>query len=895
MVPKKVNKSLTSLQTDISKEAVSKTALPNPQPKKRVYAPNRPSSKGLLNSVRFSKLYVLLALIILFGTALFWSILSAKIQLGNADQLVYAYLFQHSATLHGATLPAQHSFIIKWPLFYLVNLFGATRLSFIVFTAATVLVTLGFFVYFIHRIEKRPLVFGTICLALASILLLVPTVPYPGGILPVNMAMITTRNIEYIVYIGSIALLVSSPKLKSFRFWLAVTSLGLLVASDKLFLTFSIGAAILALIFYAFVQYWSLVSLSVKWLITSAFAAVGSLVVIGLIKASGFTSFNNQAGVGPYGLVTSLHNLIEGCVYAVIGILTNLGANPASSATTLRGIPHQFYTNLISVGGVSYIVNGLLLITGIYFAFKVFLSPRPSKMPKKGRAKGTSNATQISILLIWTTIAAVGLYAFSNHDYVVDARYLTIVLFTIFIAGATYTRGKKWKPEHLTLTGAVIILSIITGLIYSTHLYNNDKLALSDINNRDKYINLALKNHQVSVLVGDYWRVMPTKLDSGNSIDIMPLSGCSMPLNDLSSTAWQPSLKNHSFAYILSLDKSLTNYPSCSINQIIKAYGRPNSSTLIAGSLSHPKELLLFYDQGINTRKYPSSQEPATILPISITQLTNTSCDTPTIMNVVAHEDDDLLFMNPDTINSIKAGDCVRSVYITAGNAGAGELYWLNRERGSEAAYSYMSGANKVWTQRIVQIASNEFITVANPKGNKSISLIFMYLPDGNLNGQGFSSSNYESLAKLESGSIKELNTVDGQSSYTKTQLISALTTLMHVYQPTEIRTQSTYTGAGSIYHDHSDHNTVGYFVTQSYTQYIAQQFQGIVAIPIKYYLGYTSRQFPANVTGLELQKKEATFLAYAKYDDGACQTLIACQQTPTYNGYLTRQYQHNN
>jgi len=49
-----------------------------------------------------------------------------------------------------------------------------------------------------------------------------------------------------------------------------------------------------------------------------------------------------------------------------------------------------------------------------------------------------------------------------------------------------------------------------------------------------------------------------------------------------------------------------------------------------------------------------------------------------------------------------------------------------------------------------------------------------MHLPDGNLNGQGFSSSHNESLARLEAGQVKTLHSVDGQSTYTSQELVNA-------------------------------------------------------------------------------------------------------------------------
>ncbi len=144
-----------------------------------------------------------------------------------------------------------------------------------------------------------------------------------------------------------------------------------------------------------------------------------------------------------------------------------------------------------------------------------------------------------------------------------------------------------------------------------------------------------MTHHPVDVLVGDYWRVVPIKQAASQSLTVLPLGSCTQPRNTLSSLAWQPNLAHHSFAYLLSLDPSLTDFPRCTLNQIIQTYGRPNSSTLIAGSLSHPKELLLFYDHGIrkSAPKTTPSPPPSTVLPIALNQLSNTSCAGPTVMN----------------------------------------------------------------------------------------------------------------------------------------------------------------------------------------------------------------------------------------------------------------------
>jgi LmbE family N-acetylglucosaminyl deacetylase len=853
--------------------------------------PRAKQFKKIVSTPRFARAYVAASVVIVLGTTLFWSLLGARLQQGNADQLANTDLFENLTTFRGATFPGAHSFLLKWPLFWLIKVFGSSGSAIIAFTVATVLLTVAALVVVVYKIERRPLLFGTICLALASTLLLVPAQPYAGAILPVNMAMLATRNLEYVLYIMSLIILVRSPRLRSWSFWLAVGCLSILIASDKLFLVFSAGAALVALIMYARTRTWSWVSLSVNWLIMSIIAGIIAIGILAGLNGSHLTHISNQSSASPYGLSGKASSVVIGSVYAVLGLLTNFGANPAFDATIVRNIPHQAYMRLTGLGGPAYLINAAILAFGLWAVYRLL---RTGWSAKRSPKKSPDKAAALSIMLIWTTVVAVASFIATNHYYAVDARYLAISLFAVFISIATYTRHKQWRPELVVGTGLVIIVAGLFGLFAAGHTYSDDKQALAGQNGRNTAIAQVLANHPVNVLAGDYWRVLPARLAAGNKLNVMPLSDCTQARQSLSSQAWQPDLHSHSFAYLLTLDGSLTDYPNCTLKQVVNSYGRPNTSTLIAGNLKQPKELLLFYDRGIHksapaTRSLP--QAPATVLPITPDQLPYTSCDVPSITNIVAHQDDDLLFMNPDLLHDIKAGHCVRTIYMTAGDDGAGKFYWLSREQGSEAAYAAMLGSNDVWIQRIVELSDHEFITVANPKGNAKISLIFMHLPDGNLKGEGFKSSHDESLAKLAAGKIGVIHSVDNQSYYSSAQLVTALSTLFSIYQPAAIHTQAGF--VSSKYPDHSDHLTVGQYAKQAYKQYEYQQYANQVLIPLKFYIGYPIHQMPVNISDGELQAKEAAFLAYAKHDGGVCQTLQTCQQNPAYGAYLARQYQN--
>src|SRR5262245_24302675 len=68
------------------------------------------------------------------------------------------------------------------------------------------------------------------------------------------------------------------------------------------------------------------------------------------------------------------------------------------------------------------------------------------------------------------------------------------------------------------------------------------------------------------------------------------------------------------------------------------------------------------------------------------------ACPAGRTLTIVAHEDDDLLFTSPDLLAAIQAGRCVRTIFVTAGDAGAASWYWSGREDGARAAYAQMIG-----------------------------------------------------------------------------------------------------------------------------------------------------------------------------------------------------------
>jgi len=256
------------------------------------------------------------------------------------------------------------------------------------------------------------------------------------------------------------------------------------------------------------------------------------------------------------------------------------------------------------------------------------------------------------------------------------------------------------------------------------------------------------------------------------------------------------------------------------------------------------------------------------------------SAATGSTLNIVAHEDDDLLFLSPDLLHAIQGGRTVRTIIVTAGDGGNNASYWQSREVGSMAAYAQMCGVANSWTQSDAGIAGHP-IPLFTLSGQPNITLAYMLLPDGNLDGSGFPSNNFESIQKLWTGNISTIHAVDGSSSYSKTDLTSTLTSLMSSFKPDQINTQD-YTGnyGGG---DHSDHYTTAYFVQAAQRQYTTTH--GLTG-----YICYNTSSLAANVSGADLTAKQNAYFTYAQYDTSVCNSVSSCSNN-NIGLWLQRQY----
>jgi LmbE family N-acetylglucosaminyl deacetylase len=234
-------------------------------------------------------------------------------------------------------------------------------------------------------------------------------------------------------------------------------------------------------------------------------------------------------------------------------------------------------------------------------------------------------------------------------------------------------------------------------------------------------------------------------------------------------------------------------------------------------------------------------------------------------MVIAAHQDDDVIFKNADVQHDIARGACVRVVFITAGNAGRPwtDGYAQQRERGALSDYAVMAGATLGFQADPVPLYSLGDANLSGHPGplytlltNPGISVVFLRLADGGVDG-----SAVQSLEKLWTNQIPQMDAIDGSSSYDRTSLVSNLGTLIANFGPTELRIQDYVNDRSDG--DHSDHHFGARFAFQA-----GQDFATSHTPPhIDGYRGYPIVFFQQNVFGTDLSTKMAIWQKYQEWD----------------------------
>jgi LmbE family N-acetylglucosaminyl deacetylase len=249
----------------------------------------------------------------------------------------------------------------------------------------------------------------------------------------------------------------------------------------------------------------------------------------------------------------------------------------------------------------------------------------------------------------------------------------------------------------------------------------------------------------------------------------------------------------------------------------------------------------------------------------------------PVVMQVVAHEDDDILFMNPDLLTSIHMGVPVVTIFLTAGESDIADApgYAASRQAGSRAAYARMAGVPDQWRSEALAAGPGQvelYTLTARPE----LQLIFVNLPDNN---DPKAEGGKRALTRLwrDSGERVRIQTlvpaggaVHESYSYHRADVVKLLLTLFQRFHPTLVRGQDAqpdmrYTANWLPYHDHPDHVMAARFTGEAIRAYRAGGANPRLVQTD--YRDYNLEEAPVNLGEAQQREKLDLFGLYARHD----------------------------
>lgn len=230
-------------------------------------------------------------------------------------------------------------------------------------------------------------------------------------------------------------------------------------------------------------------------------------------------------------------------------------------------------------------------------------------------------------------------------------------------------------------------------------------------------------------------------------------------------------------------------------------------------------------------------------------------CTAGTLVTVVAHLDDDLLFVNPGIADHLQAGWCIVTVHVIGGADNSKFDYVLKRERAIRRTYARMAGVRNAWTESTVSIAGqpvHRMVLNAMPR----VALYELRLPGAQVRG------GRAPLALLwdEGASISSYPMgADGRGAvrYDRAALTATLGAILA--HATRIYTLNPDTVP---FLEHPDHIYAARATRE------AARVAG-VQVPIGYHLTYVSAGMPANLSAQATQMKRDQVATYFDMDGG--------------------------
>jgi LmbE family N-acetylglucosaminyl deacetylase len=238
------------------------------------------------------------------------------------------------------------------------------------------------------------------------------------------------------------------------------------------------------------------------------------------------------------------------------------------------------------------------------------------------------------------------------------------------------------------------------------------------------------------------------------------------------------------------------------------------------------------------------------------------------VLNIVAHHDDDLLFLSPHLIDDIQSGATVRTVFLVASDYTSRynvpyPKYMKDREAGIRAAYAAAAGIDPAAWRSQPYVAERTQATQWTLGAN--ISIIELRAPDDSTNGAHAMWHLYASNTALTTrpGDLNPPQTLDrdGMINFLRHVATEFQPDVIHTLDPSADLHNVTFTDAWDF---HLDHLAAARLTMLAY--------EGWSYAPITYYRDYTINvEDPAlRLTPADTTRKSRIFDVYTAFDQDA-------------------------
>ncbi|MFH9498891.1 PIG-L family deacetylase [Streptomyces globisporus] len=279
------------------------------------------------------------------------------------------------------------------------------------------------------------------------------------------------------------------------------------------------------------------------------------------------------------------------------------------------------------------------------------------------------------------------------------------------------------------------------------------------------------------------------------------------------------------------------------------------------------------------------------------------------VLQLLAHPDDDLYFMNPDAREALDAGTPLVCVYLTAGEAdgvnripGASRpapdraAYSSSRHQGLRQAYAELLGLDRFtpWQKSVAALHGGHRAEVnVLTDGVRRVELVFLNTAMHTGRGRPGLPSLWRDRRLVLRTVVADNSPLERAGSYTYESLIDVLTGLLEQYRPTVVHTldpdpdlqfSSEYERRRDSeqrgYSDHADHTAAGCFAWAALIRWVARatgRGEPVPGFVVASFRGYYNRHWPKNLPPAVLDRKAGHLVPYGGAPDWECGNPSGC------------------